>query len=285
MKQSLWQKVAKTDKLHESNQKLQKILSCGKSNRILQTWFVPGLFICWRLASLKMNVLKFTVRIGITYVCSYFVDVQEANRSFSQKCRVWNCFARRRFTYGWITSSSIWWMCLGNNFERHTRERVTPSHSHSDNRVFESIDHVPPNIPNSSHSTQLYLFEDNAAVIQMIIEERSPNLRHVTRTHRVDSDRLFWESELGSFYCDKVPTTNRFTQAMTQPENVDQTWSQYASNVLESVCALDVHLIWEQLSNLVFQCTQDKRDLVAGMLYLQKLIFQLHEKSKGLWDN
>ena len=63
------------------------------------------------------------MRIGITYVCSYFVDVQEANRSFSQKCRVWNCFARRRFTYGWITSFSIWWMCLGNNFwASHTRK-------------------------------------------------------------------------------------------------------------------------------------------------------------------
>ena len=30
------------------------------------------------------------------------------------------------------------------------------SHSHSDICVLESIDHVPPNIPNSSHSTQLY---------------------------------------------------------------------------------------------------------------------------------
>ena len=30
------------------------------------------------------------------------------------------------------------------NFERHKRERVTPSHSHSDNCVFESINHVPP---------------------------------------------------------------------------------------------------------------------------------------------
>ena len=39
--------------------------------------------------------------------------------------------------------------------------------------------------------------------------------------------------------------------------------------------SLGCHLTWEQLSNLVFQCTQDKRDLVAGMLYLQKLIFHL----------
>ena len=40
------------------------------------------------------------------------------------------------------------------NFGRHTRERVIPSHSHSDSCFFESIDHVPPNIPNSTHTQQ-----------------------------------------------------------------------------------------------------------------------------------
>ena len=75
--------------------------------------------------------------------------------------------------------------------ERHKRERVNPSHSYSDNCAFESTDHVPPNIPTSSHSTQLYIFEDNAAVFQKINKGRSPNVRHVKRTHRVDLDGLF----------------------------------------------------------------------------------------------
>ena len=57
---------------------------------------------------------------------------------------------------------------------------------------------------------------------------------------------------------------------MTQPENVDQIWSQFASKVLKSGCARDVHVTLEQLSNYEFQCTQDQRDLRAGMLYLQK---------------
>ena len=77
------------------------------------------------------------------------------------------------------------------NLERHTRERVIPFHSHSENCVFESIHHVTPKISNSLHSTQLYLSEDNAAVIQMINKGRSLHLRHVTRTHRVDLDWLF----------------------------------------------------------------------------------------------
>ena len=36
-----------------------------------------------------------------------------------------------------------------------------------------------------------FCLEDNDAVIKMIIKGRSPNLRHVGRTHRVDLDWLF----------------------------------------------------------------------------------------------
>ena len=37
----------------------------------------------------------------------------------------------------------------------------------------------------------LYIFEDNEAVIKMIIKGRSPTMRHVSRTHRVALDWLF----------------------------------------------------------------------------------------------
>ena len=64
------------------------------------------------------------------------------------------------------------WKCVLETgicqFERHKRDRVMPSHSHSDFCVFESTGHVPPNIPNRPNSTRLYIFEDNAAVIQMM---------------------------------------------------------------------------------------------------------------------
>ena len=73
-------------------------------------------------------------------------------------------------------ASKFWEVCLGNtlsslrqgDLERHKRDRVIPSYSHSDKCEFESIDHFPPNIPNSSHSTQLHQFEDNVAVIRII---------------------------------------------------------------------------------------------------------------------
>ena len=47
----------------------------------------------------------------------------------------------------------------------------------------------------------LYVFEDNEAVIKMIIKGRSPSMRHVSRTHRVAPDWLFDRINLDS----KIP--------------------------------------------------------------------------------
>ena len=44
----------------------------------------------------------------------------------------------------------------------------------------------------------LYVFEDNEAVIKMLIKERSPSTRHVSRTHRVALDWLFDRINLDS---------------------------------------------------------------------------------------
>ena len=49
--------------------------------------------------------------------------------------------------------------------------------------------HVPQH--SSQGESQLYIFEDNEAVIKMIIKDRSPTMRHVTRNHRVALDWLF----------------------------------------------------------------------------------------------
>ena len=48
-----------------------------------------------------------------------------------------------------------------------------------------------PHTHSSQGESQLYIFEDNEAVIKMIIKGRSPTMRHVSRTHRVALDWLF----------------------------------------------------------------------------------------------
>ena len=57
--------------------------------------------------------------------------------------------------------------------------------------MLENFDCVPSNVQSSRQEGLLYVFEDNEAVIKMIIEGRSPTMRHVSRTHRVALDWLF----------------------------------------------------------------------------------------------
>ena len=54
--------------------------------------------------------------------------------------------------------------------------------------VLNNVDRLPSNVQFSHQEALLYVFEDNEAVIKMIIKGRSPTMRHVSRTHRVALD-------------------------------------------------------------------------------------------------
>ena len=56
---------------------------------------------------------------------------------------------------------------------------------------FDTVDFIPSNVQSSHQEALLYVFEDNEAVIKIIINGRSPTMRHVSRTHRVALDWLF----------------------------------------------------------------------------------------------
>ena len=63
--------------------------------------------------------------------------------------------------------------------------------SHNKIDVMKDIDVVPSNVQSARQEALLYVFEDNEAVIKMIIKGRSLTMRHVSRTHRVALDWLF----------------------------------------------------------------------------------------------
>ena len=63
--------------------------------------------------------------------------------------------------------------------------------SHNKIDVIKDIDAVPSNVQSARQEALLYVFEDNEAVIKMIMKGRSPTMRHVSRTHRVALDWLF----------------------------------------------------------------------------------------------
>ena len=56
--------------------------------------------------------------------------------------------------------------------------------------VMENIDSVPSDVQSSRQEALLYVFEDNEAVVKIIIKGESPTMRHVSRIHRVALDWL-----------------------------------------------------------------------------------------------
>ena len=55
----------------------------------------------------------------------------------------------------------------------------------------DNVDFLPSNVHSCRQEALLKIFEDNEAVIKMIIKGRSPTMRHISRTHRVALDWLF----------------------------------------------------------------------------------------------
>ena len=61
------------------------------------------------------------------------------------------------------------------------------------------VDFILSEVNSSHQEALLYVFEDNEAVIKMILKGISPTIRHVSRTHRVvigDSIESIWTSKI-----------------------------------------------------------------------------------------
>ena len=96
---------------------------------------------------------------------------------------------------------------LGNTNQSHEEQghllmnkrevRVAPhklqnrKKSHGMINYLDNVDFISSNVNSSRQECLLYIFEDNEAVIRMIIKVRSPTMRHVSRTHRVALDWVF----------------------------------------------------------------------------------------------
>ena len=94
-------------------------------------------------------------------------------------------------------------LACGKRFETGDCSRNTSKPKQKANLDVQLLSHlvyVPTNAHSTQGESQLYMFEDNEAVIKMIVKGRSPTMRHVSRTHRVAIDRLFvvvWQNQSG----------------------------------------------------------------------------------------
>ena len=72
----------------------------------------------------------------------------------------------------------------------------------------------------------LYIFEDNEAVIKVIIKGRSPTMRHVSRTHRVAFDWLFDRVKLDPKIQIKcIDTKNQLADILTKGKFTCDEWN------------------------------------------------------------
>ena len=67
------------------------------------------------------------------------------------------------------------------------RTKVQTPNQYNDLELCD-VDFVSSNVKSSQPGAMLYIFEDNEAVIKMIIKGRSPTIRHVSRTRSVALD-------------------------------------------------------------------------------------------------
>ena len=92
--------------------------------------------------------------------------------------------------------------------------------------VLKNIDCVPSKVQSSHQEALLYIFEDNEAVIKMIIKGRSPTMRHVSRTYRVALDWLFDRINLDpKIQIKYIDTKNQLADILTKGNFTRDDWN------------------------------------------------------------
>ena len=135
------------------------------------------------------------------------------------------------------------------NSDRTGQPVVTDKNQRSQGmtNVLNNIDCVPLNVQSSRQEALLYVFEDNEAVIKMIIKGRSRTMRHVSRTHRVALDRLFDRINLDpKIQIKYIDTKNQLADILTKGSFTRDEWnhllnlfniSHFSSTVCSAVMA------------------------------------------------
>ena len=90
----------------------------------------------------------------------------------------------------------------------------------------DNVDFISSNVHSSRQEALLYIFEDNEAVIKMIMKGRSPTMRHVARTHRVALDCLFDRINLDPKIKIKyIGTKNQLADMLTKGNITRDEWN------------------------------------------------------------
>ena len=106
------------------------------------------------------------------------------------------------------------------------RKLPTRKKSHGKIDDLDNVDFISSNVKSSRQEALLFMFEDNEAVIKMIIKGRSPTMRHVSRTHRVALDRLFDRISLDpKIQIKYIDTKNQLADIVTKGNFTRDQWN------------------------------------------------------------
>ena len=90
----------------------------------------------------------------------------------------------------------------------------------------DSVDFISSNVNSSHQEALLYVFEDNKAVIKMMIKGRSPTMRHVSRTYGVALDWLFDRINLDpKIQIKYIDTKNQLADILTKGNFTRDEWN------------------------------------------------------------
>ena len=115
------------------------------------------------------------MRIWIANMCSDFLGVQDADSRVSQQCRIRNMFSERQFENGRPTSNAKVGLWSSNSVVFLRQEETSRAEVVSIIHYLfpDMVDYVPRNVPVRPFTFRLYIFEDNNAVIRMIVKDSS----------------------------------------------------------------------------------------------------------------
>ena len=121
----------------------------------------------------------------------------------------------------------------------------------------DNVDLIPSNVQSSHQEALLYVFEDNEAGNKMIKKERSPTMRHVSRTHIVALDWLFDRINLDPKIQSKyVDTKNQLADILTKGNFTRDEWNHLLHISIFSSASCP-----ETMSKRMQQGTGEEREL------------------------
>ena len=120
---------------------------------------------------------------------------------------------------------------------KHTQKKTKVPTQH-DNFNLYNVDCVPSSVKFSRSSAVLYVFGNNEAVIKMIIEGRSPTMRHVARANRVALDWLFDRINLDpKIQIKYVDTRHQLADILTKGNFTHDEWNNLISSAISALSA------------------------------------------------